>query len=205
MKTEIQNFFKLSDDQVEKLDQYAALLIKWNRTHNLTTITEPNKIWLNHFADSLQPILLIPNLGRLIDLGTGAGLPGIPIALLRPNVEVVLVEARQKKVAFCEAVVRELNLKNVVVKWGRAEECSEFWNQCDVVTSRATWNLADFMQHGMSYKATDGVLIAYKGKNYQTELTEAAPTVQKLGLTDQVIPGHSFRADSTPTFLIILK
>jgi 16S rRNA (guanine527-N7)-methyltransferase len=149
----------------ERLLAYVALLVKWNRTYNLTAIREPLAMVAHHLLDSLAVLPHLPfpaERGRLLDAGSGAGLPGIPLAMARPQWRVVLAESNQKKAAFLRQTAIELALENVEVHEGRVEA----WRPSalfDVVISRAFAALAEFISVCRHLVAPGGVLAAMTG------------------------------------------
>lgn len=154
----------------ERLMRYIALLAKWNRTYNLTGVRAPLEMVTHHLLDSLAvvPYLPLPAQGALADVGAGAGLPGIPIALARPQWRITLNDSNQKKIAFLRQAAIELELVNVEVHEGRVEQ----WKprkRFALVISRAFAGLAQFMSLCAHLAAPDGVLAA---------MTSAAPRAQ---------------------------
>lgn len=163
----------------EQLLQYLALLDKWNRIYNLTAIRDPLDMVSHHLLDSLAvlPHLPLAAAARVADAGSGAGLPGIPLALARPQWQLALIEANQKKAAFLRQAGIELELANVEVHEGRAEA----WRPAErfaLVISRAFTRLADFVATCRHLVAPHGVLAAMKGKHPQAELAELPADVQ---------------------------
>ena len=155
----------------EQLLQYLALLAKWNRIYNLTAIRDPLGMVSQHLLDSLAvvPHLPLSPGARLADAGSGAGLPGIPLALARPQWHVTLIEANQKKAAFLRQAAIELELSNVELHEGRVEE----WRPASgfgLVISRAFTRLAEFVATCRHLVAPRGTLAAMKGKHPQAEL-----------------------------------
>lgn len=120
----IQRGISLTDRQITQFSRYASLLIRWNEKMNLTTITDPDEIAVKHFLDSLTGIAFLPENGRVIDVGTGAGFPGIPLKIVRPDIELTLLDALEKRIGFLEEVVRELSLDKVTCVHARAEEAA---------------------------------------------------------------------------------
>ena len=154
----------LGPEARERLLDYMALLVKWNRTYNLTAIRDPLAMVAHHLLDSLAvaPHLPLGAGGRLADAGSGAGLPGIPLAIARPDWHVALAEANQKKAAFLRQAAIELHLRNVEVHEGRVET----WRPqplFDAVISRAFAALADFIAACRHLLAPAGVLVAMAG------------------------------------------
>jgi 16S rRNA (guanine527-N7)-methyltransferase len=162
----------LSASMEERLLQYIELLVKWNRTYNLTAVRDPLAMVSHHLLDSLA---VLPHLAfageraRIADIGTGAGLPGIPLALARPQWHVVLVESNEKKAAFLQQAKIELALSNVQIHRARAEE----WRPAErfaVVISRAFAELVDFLAACKHLLAPGGVIAAMKGKDPRDEI-----------------------------------
>jgi 16S rRNA (guanine527-N7)-methyltransferase len=162
------------------LERYLALLNEWNAIHNLTAIRDPADQVTKHLLDSLSVLPWIPERGRLLDAGTGAGLPGIPLALARPELEVTLLDSRNKKVQFCQAAIDALGLAGT----GRTPRVRAVHARCeafqgprfDVVISRAFSSLAEFV--ALSGHLGDGETrwLAMKGARPEAELAEfAAP------------------------------
>lgn len=155
----------------ERLLAFAALLGKWNRVYNLTALRDAEQVISHHLLDSLA---VLPHLGkakRLADIGSGGGLPGIPLAIARPQLPVALVESNQKKSAFEQQAKIELGLANVSVHCERAEA----WQpeeKCDVVISRAFSDLAEFVKLTGHLLAEGGVLLAMKGVHPYEEIAQ---------------------------------
>jgi len=164
----------------DRLLAYADLLAKWNRTYNLTAIRDRMKMVSHHLLDSLAVLPHLPP-GRLADIGSGGGLPGIPIAIAEPNREVVLNEASHKKVAFLRQAAIELRLGNTQVHAGRAED----WKPADrfaVVISRGFSEIATFIERCRHLVAPDGVFAAMKGLLPSVEF-ENIPSDMNCGQT----------------------
>jgi 16S rRNA (guanine527-N7)-methyltransferase len=145
-----------------KLADYLRLIEKWNRVHNLTSVREADRMVVLHLLDSLS---VLPHLGgarALLDVGTGAGLPGIPIAIARPEIAVTLLDASHKKATFLRQAKAELGLANVEIACERVEG----WHPAasfDIVVSRAFAELADFVSHAAHLVAPGGAMLAMKG------------------------------------------
>lgn len=168
-----------------RLLDYLALLDRWNRTYNLTAIRDPREMLSKHLLDSLS---MWPHVrdGKLADLGTGPGLPGIPLALARPGLQVTLVESNGKKTRFLREVVRQLGLANVRVLESRAEAVDEP-GAYDQVTARAMDTLAGILAVGGHLLAPGGRLLAMKGQRPDAEIAALPPgwrveTVQPLAV-----------------------
>ena len=156
----------LSEAVIERLLDYVRLLARWNATYNLSAVRDPLEMVTRHLLDSL---VLMPHVrgDTLADLGSGAGLPGIPLAIVAPQRQVTLVDSNGKKTRFLRAAVRELGLTNVRVLEGRVEQADGAF---DCITARAFASLADMLTWGGDLLAADGVWLAMKGHITQDEL-----------------------------------
>lgn len=150
----------LADAQVATFARYLDLLLKWNRRIKLTSVVEPTGIVEKHFIDSLAVVGELGDAKALVDVGSGAGFPGVPVAIARPSLRVTLVESIHKKAAFLEAARRELALANVEVFVGRMEELIRRERRFDVAVSRATLPPADWLREGGALVLPGGRLIA---------------------------------------------
>ncbi len=185
----------LSQEQVTQLLDYQALLQKWNRVYNLTAVRDPQDMLRQHLLDSLA---VVPALARelqnrgktsdaaLLDVGAGAGLPGVVIAVCCPDVRVVCVDAVAKKMAFVRQVAVALGLRNLQAVHGRVEQMSDVY---DVVCSRAFASLADFVRWSRHLVAPGGSWMAMKGQQPDTEIAVLPPEVQVFHVEHLVVPG----------------
>lgn len=164
------------------VERYIDLLLTWNEKINLTAITDRTEIRVKHIEDSLALLPHLKDARTLIDLGSGAGFPGIPIKLERPELQVTLVEATRKKVSFLIKVIAQLELKGIRAVQGRVEskELQQQLGTFDIVTSRATWSLKDFLPIALSYCSPEGRIIAMKGAGWRRECQEASITTQEV-------------------------
>lgn len=152
---------------------YLLLLQKWNRAYNLTAIGDQEGIVIRHFLDSLSLFPYLPKEGPYLDIGAGAGFPGVPLALVCPRETFVLLESNGKKAAFLRQVVHELQLGNVRILEMRAEASSEHGHYTAVM-SRAFSALSHFVELGFPFLRARGVLLAMKGPGVQAELSALA-------------------------------
>jgi 16S rRNA (guanine527-N7)-methyltransferase len=171
----------------EKLLQYVALIDKWNRVYNLTAVRAPEQMVTQHVLDSLA---VAPHLrgNSLLDVGSGAGLPGIPLALARPDSSVTLLEANHKKSTFLKQVSIELALGNVEVAHARVEAW-EAPRRYDVVISRAFSDLAEFAERAGRHVADGGVLAAMKGTYPSEELARVSASYRVAATIALDVPG----------------
>lgn len=170
-----------TSEQCAKFEQYLSLLLKWNKTHNLTAIRDADDVVKRHFMESTA---LIPHLGSpktVLDLGTGGGFPGLPIAIMRPDWKVTVLDSVSKKITFCQEVIRVCGLTNARAVSARADDPStvQQLSGFDVVVSRATWSMAEYLSIALPYvQHPNGIVVAMKGPRYPEELSQvsALPT-----------------------------
>jgi 16S rRNA (guanine527-N7)-methyltransferase len=177
----------------DKLLAYVDLLAKWNRTYSLTAIREPERMVTHHLLDSLAVLphlaaLNVANGLRLLDVGSGAGVPAIPLAIARPAWRVVALDSSHKKGAFVQQALAELGLDNVEAIVARVDDYrapAPF----DVVISRAFSDLATFAEAGLRHLASAGRLIAMKGVRPDEEIAQLPPTVRVVATPAVAVPG----------------
>ena len=167
----------------QKLLDYVALIAKWNQVHNLTAIREPVKMVTHHLLDSLALLKVIDGPAkRVVDIGTGAGLPGIPLAIARPDIRFTLLEATGKKARFLESVAGVLGLRNVTVLHERAERAARgpLRETFDVATSRAVGGLGDLALISVPLLRIGGIMLAIKGERAGEEIAAAKQVLYEL-------------------------
>ena len=175
----------LNDSQAQAFLRYYEMLEDWNCRMNLTAISGFQAVAEKHFADSLAPWLFenIRPHGRLIDVGSGAGFPGLPLAIADPSLEVVLLDSLSKRVSFLEAVVKELSLSNVYVIHGRAEEAGRdpaLRDAFDVSVARAVAALPLLTEYCLPFVKPGGFFLAYKSEEGPTELRDSDTAIKAL-------------------------
>ena len=174
----------LAPEAAERLEWLADELLRWNRTHNLTAITDPLAVREKHIIDSLTLLPLLAGAGRLLDLGSGPGFPALPVKIALPALEVVSVDAVGKKIAFQRHVVRTLRLTGFTAVHARAETLAAGPQRgagFDVVTARALGSLPLLVRLAAPLLASGGRLIAMKGAEGEAELAAAREELARLG------------------------
>ena len=180
--TEIQ--IDITDMQIKQFYDYMNLLIEWNKKINLTAIIEPDEIILKHFVDSLTINNEIKKGDKIADVGTGAGFPGIPIKILNPENEVVLIDSLNKRLIFLNEVINKLGLQKISTVHARAEEIGHnilYREQFDIVTSRAVAKLNVLLEYMKPLTRIGGKCICLKGPNIEQEISEAKNALEILG------------------------
>jgi len=181
-----------SSEVLEKLLDYLALLHKWNAVYNLTAVRDPSQMLTQHLLDCMATVPAFASAQRLLDVGSGGGLPGVVIATWAqqnaPAMHVHLIDTVHKKTAFLTQVKAELGLRNMTVHTGRVEQF-EMNEKCDVITSRAFAELSDFVRWSGHLLASGGELIALKGQAASEELERLPEEWQIIRKTAVEVPG----------------
>ena len=177
---------RLTDVQKRQFDRYYELLIEWNRVMNLTGITEYDEVNLKHFTDSLTIVRIkdMETVSTLIDVGTGAGFPGIPIKIAFPYIKVTLLDSLNKRIKFLNQVVEELDLEDVVTLHGRAEDYAkkeEYREQFDLCASRAVANLSTLSEYCLPFIKKGGCFVSYKSADSDEEIQQSEKALDILG------------------------
>lgn len=176
--------FGLNNEQINKFEKYLSLLLEWNEKFNLTAIVDKDQIEEKHFIDSLFLCKYVDLKGKsLIDIGSGAGFPGIPLAIAEPELKITLLESNGKRVSFLKEVVSQLDLKNVEIIQGRAEELGTR-EKYDIVTARAVKELNVLLEISFYLLKVGGSFVAYKSSNIDNEINNAKHAFKCLSINN---------------------
>ena len=180
--------FKLNENQINQFNQYFTSLIETNKKVNLTRITEKDEVYLKHFWDSITPLFTFGSVLKaadtLCDVGAGAGFPSIPLKIMLPELKVTIVDSLGKRLNFLQGLITQLNLENVTLVHGRAEDVGQnkqYREQFDVVTARAVANMAVLSEYCLPLIKENGNFIALKGPKAEDELKSAQKALKVLG------------------------
>lgn len=175
---------EINDNQIDKFYKYMEILLEWNQKINLTAITDYEEIILKHFIDSLTIAKYIDKNSYLVDVGTGAGFPGIPLKIVREDIRIVLLDSLNKRIQFLNEVINQLDLKNIEAVHSRVEEFGrnkKYREKFDIVTSRAVANLSTLSEYMIPLVKVNGKCICMKGKDIEQELQDAKNAINMLG------------------------
>lgn len=189
LKKDLNEFgIELTAEMEEQFLLYYNMLIEWNSFMNLTAITDFDEVLKKHFTDSVSLIRAIPDLGekkyRMIDIGTGAGFPGIPLKIVFPNISVVLLDSLNKRVNFLKEVISKLQLTDITAMHGRAEDFAknkEYRESFDLCVSRAVANLATLSEYCLPFVKKNGRFISYKSEKVSEEFEISGKAISVLG------------------------
>lgn len=173
---------EVSEEAVDKFEKFYNMLILENEKYNLTAITEEDDVIIKHFLDSVLPIARIPENVRILDIGSGAGFPAVPLAILRDDLNITALDGVNKKVNFINMVGRAIGLKNLSVVHFRAEDyAKENRESFDCVVSRAVAGLPTLLEYCLPFVKENGLVMCYKGSSLNEELESSDKALRELG------------------------
>lgn len=180
----VTNIKDLNDQQIKQFELFKDNLLDWNQRMNLTAITDESDIWQKHFVDSLTLLPLLPNGPiKMLDVGSGAGFPGLPIKIMRPDISMTLLDARQKRISFLEDTINRLALQDTRCIHARAEDLKRDKSHShayDIVVARAVARLDKLVKWCLPFVKQGGVFLAMKGPNVEEEINESKENIRKL-------------------------
>lgn len=200
----------LTDKQIEQFDQYYNILIEWNGFMNLTGITQYEEVVTKHFIDSISLVntVDIKEGLKIIDIGTGAGFPGIPIKIIFPKIEIVLLDSLNKRIRFLNEVINQLGLQSITAVHGRAEDYAQknqHREQYDLCVSRAVANLSSLSEYCIPFTKVDGYFISYKSGEIEEELKLSENAIKKLGGKIEKVEKFNLPDSDISRSLIVIK
>ena len=189
---------KISNNQAEAFYKYMLLLLEWNQKMNLTAITDEKEIIYKHFIDSISINKYIKEANNVMDIGTGAGFPGIPLKLLNKDINFVLVDSLNKRISFLEEIKKELKLEKIELIHARVEDLAkneEYREKIDIVVSRAVTNLSTLLEYMNPFVKIGGMCICMKGPNIEEEIEKSKNALEVLGgkienIEKLILPGN---------------
>ena len=170
--------------QETKFNKYANILLEWNEKINLTAITDKKDIEVKHFKDSITIEKYIPQNAKVIDVGTGAGFPGVPVKIVRNDISLTLLDSLNKRIVFLNELLKELDISDVETIHSRAEEAGhnlKYREKYDIATSRAVANLSTLAEYLLPFVKIGGYAICMKGPNVEDEINNSKIAIHELG------------------------
>lgn len=199
---------KIHNEKIKKFYMYMNLLLEWNEKINLTAITEPKEIIIKHFIDSIIIANQIKEKSKIIDIGTGAGFPGIPLKIYNESYEITLLDSLNKRTVFLQEVVSKLNLEKVEIIHGRAEDYAQnikYREQFDYAVSRAVAPMNILLEYLVPYTKVGGNIIAMKGSNAEEEIEKSKKALTKLDTIIKETQKINLPENSGERFIIVMK
>lgn len=199
---------EFSNIQIERFYKYMNLLIEWNEKINLTAITEPKEIIIKHFIDSLTVLKDIKGKNTLVDVGTGAGFPGIPLKIMNEEIKITLLDSLNKRINFLNEVIKQLDLKNIETIHSRVEEAGKnkkYRERFDIATARAVANLATLSEYMLPLVKVGGKSICMKGSEVSEELQNSKKAISILGGEIENIDNFQLPKSDMMRNIVIIK
>lgn len=198
----------VNDEVLNKFWVYMTNLLEWNEKINLTAITDEDDMILKHFIDSLTILEYIPEKSNVIDVGTGAGFPGIPLKIVREDINMTLMDSLNKRITFLNEVINKLGLKKINAIHSRAEELAkmpEHREKYDIAVSRAVANLSTLSEYMIPFVKVGGKCICMKGSNIEEELKTAKNAIKELGGEIEKVINFKLPDSDNERNIIIIK
>ena len=202
------NNIKFDEQKSEKLYEYMKLILEWNEKINLTAIKDEKMFIVKHFIDSLTVNNFLDNAQNLLDIGTGAGFPGIPLKIYNPDINITLIDAVNKKIMVLNDIINKLELQNIEALHIRAEDLAKDLNyreSFDVVTTRAVSNFSTISEYMLPFVKIDGKAICMKGPNVEEELEYAKNPIKILGGTIEKVEKFNINNEFERNLVVIKK
>lgn len=201
---------EITDAQLEKLNRYKELVLEWNQKFNLTAITDDEEFDIKHFYDCLLPLkeAEVKEAKSIIDIGTGAGFPGIPLAIMMPEASFLLLDSLKKRIGFLEVVIEELGLNKVKAIHARAEELGrspKYREKYDLCISRAVASLDTLSEYCIPFVKVGGYFVSMKGSSGMEEVKEAKNAIEQLGSKLKSAKEYELIEGDHKRFLIIVE
>ena len=199
---------KISVNQAENFYKYMLLLLEWNQKMNLTAITDEKEIIYKHFIDSISINKYIKEANNIMDVGTGAGFPGIPLKLLNKDINFVLVDSLNKRINFLEEVKKQLKIEKLELIHSRVEDLAKnkiYREKIDIVVSRAVANLSVLLEYMLPFVRKDGICICMKGPNVEEEIEKSKNALNVLGGKIEKIEHIDLPGDLERNIIIVKK
>ena len=199
---------EINEEQIKSFEKYMNLLLEWNEKINLTAITQPDEVKLKHFVDSLTVLKYINDDDKVIDIGTGAGFPGIPLKIMKENTKITLLDSLNKRINFLNIVIETLNIRNIQAIHGRAEEIARnklYREKYDVAVSRAVANLSTLTEYMLPFVKVGGKCICMKGANVNEELERTQNAIKELGGEIERVDNFYLSDNDNERNIIVIK
>lgn len=196
----------VDDNQIEMFEKYFDALIETNKKLNLTAITEENEVLIKHFLDSVLPYKNIPKNSSVVDIGSGAGFPALPLKIIRPDLKIYMVDSLNKRVNFLNSIIDMLKLKNCFAIHSRAEDFAKKNRECfDVAVARAVAPLNTLAEYLLPLVKIDGIAVIYKSSKLDEELQEAKTAIKILGAKQQQVLEFFIDEENIERKILILQ
>ena len=195
----------INDEVIKMFFDYMNGIISWNDKINVTAIIEPKEFIIKHFVDSITINEIINNEGKLLDVGTGAGFPGIPIKLLNNKLSVTLIDSVNKKLNVIRDVTKDMNIDNLEIIHSRAEDLARdnnYREKYDYVTTRAVSNLSTILEYMVPFLKVNGIAICMKGPNFKEEIDDSTNTFKVLGISLKEVKKYVFEGQERNVLII---